>query len=169
MIKLYPINPHFFIIAVLCTLLIEISCFIFVGREIGILATLSLVILTTMAGSILLRIQGVSLFKNIQHEFIQGRTLDNYIIKDILTIIGAILLILPGFISDIFGILLLIKPTRNIIWSLFITLNNKPSCHTKNNTNTKNQFEKVIELNKEEYKVDNVKESPWYKNDDNDH
>ncbi|WP_208439988.1 FxsA family protein, partial [Bartonella grahamii] len=70
MIKSYPINPRFFIIILLSILLIEIAGFIFVGKEIGILATLSLVVLTTIAGIILLRIQGVSILKNIQREII---------------------------------------------------------------------------------------------------
>ncbi|WP_455480823.1 FxsA family protein [Bartonella sp. B12(2025)] len=166
MIKFYPINPRFFIIAILGALLIEIAGFIFVGREIGILATLSLIVLTTMAGSILLRIQSISLLKNIQRELVQRRTLDNDIINDAFTVVGAILLILPGFISDIFGILLLIKPVRNVFWHLFVSLKNKPSDYTKNNANAKNKFEKVIELNTEDYEIDNVKESPWYKNDD---
>ncbi|WP_332059835.1 FxsA family protein [Bartonella sp. CB74] len=167
MIKSYPINPRFFVIVILGALLIEIASFIFVGKKIGILATLSLIILTTIVGSILLRIQGISLFKNIQRELIQGRTLENYIINDAFIIIGAILLIIPGFVSDILGILLLIKPARKIIWYLFLSFNNNTSSYYKNNDSTKNKFEKIIELKEEEYQIHSVKESPWRKNDDN--
>ncbi|WP_317992620.1 FxsA family protein [Bartonella gliris] len=167
MIKSYPINPRFFIIIALSAVLIEIAGFIFVGKEIGILATLSLIILTTIAGSILLRIQGFSLLKNIQRELIQGHTLENDIINDAFIILGAILLILPGFVSDILGILLLIKPARPVIWHLFSSLSNKMNTHTKNNINTQNESEKIIDLNAEDYQVHNTTESPWRKNDDN--
>ncbi|WP_336287686.1 MULTISPECIES: FxsA family protein [unclassified Bartonella] len=167
MIKSYPINPRFFVIVIFGAPLIEIASFIFVGKEIGILATLSLIILTTVVGSILLRIQGISILKNIQRELIQGRTLENYIINDAFIIIGAILLIVPGFVSDILGILLLIKPVRKIIWYLFLSFNNNTSSYHKNNDNTKNKFEKIIELKEEEYQIHNVKESPWRKNDNN--
>lgn len=166
MIKSYPINPRFFIIIFLSALLIEIAGFIFVGKEIGILATLSLVVLTTLVGGILLRIQGISLLKNIQHEIIQGRRLENNIINDTFVIVGAILLILPGFVSDILGILLLIKPIRSFIWHFFSSLRNKINTRTKNKTNPQNASEKTIDLKAEDYEVHNTTESPWRKNDD---
>ncbi|WP_455476013.1 FxsA family protein [Bartonella sp. B17] len=166
MIKFYPINPRFFITIILGALLVEIAGFIFVGKRIGIFATLGLVVLTTVAGSVLLRIQGISLLKNIQRELIQGHTLENYIVNDTFIIISAILLILPGFISDLLGILLLIKPIRTVIWRLFVSFNNKTNSY-KNSANTKNKSEKIIELKAEDYQVYNEKESPWRKNDDN--
>ncbi|EJF97297.1 FxsA family protein [Bartonella taylorii] len=167
MIKSYPINPRFFIIILLSILLIEIAGFIFVGKEIGILATLSLVVLTTIAGIILLRIQGVSILKNIQREIIQRHTVENNIINDALIILSAILLILPGFLSDILGILLLIGPIRSIVWLFFSSFKNKINTHTKNKTNDQNNSEKIIDLKAEDYKIYNTTESPWRKNDDN--
>ncbi|WP_208440781.1 FxsA family protein [Bartonella raoultii] len=167
MIKSYLINSRFFIIIFLSALLIEIAGFIFVGKEIGILATLSLVVLTTIAGSILLRIQGVSLLKNIQRELLQGRRLENNIINDAFIIVSAILLILPGFVSDILGILLLIKPIRSLIWHFLSLFSNKINAHTKNKSNSQRDSEKIIDLNAEDYKVYDNTESPWRKNGDN--
>ncbi|MET3588968.1 UPF0716 protein FxsA [Bartonella silvatica] len=166
MIKSYFIKPRLFIVLFLSALLIEIAGFIFVGEEIGILATLSLTVLTTIAGSILLRIQGVSLLKNIQQEFIQGRVLENDITNNAFIIFSAVLLILPGFVSDTLGILLLIKPIRSIVWSLFSSLRNKINIRNKNQTNTQNNSEKIIDLKAEDYEVHNSAESPWRKNDD---
>ncbi|EJF89474.1 hypothetical protein ME1_00244 [Bartonella vinsonii subsp. arupensis OK-94-513] len=167
MIKFYSINPRFFILLLLSGFLIEIAGFIFVGKEIGILATLSLIILTTIVGITLLRIQGLNFFKNIQREFIQGRTLKNHIMDDAFITLGAILLILPGFVSDILGILLLIKPARSTIWYFFSLLSNKMNIHTENKTNPQNKSEKIIDLNAEDYQIHNTTESPWHKNDDN--
>ncbi|AGF75250.1 FxsA family protein [Bartonella vinsonii] len=167
MIKFYSINPRFFILLLISAFLIEIAGFIFVGKEIGILATLSLVILTTIIGIILLRIQGLNLFKNIQREFTQGHTLKNHIMDDAFITLGAFLLILPGFVSDVLGILLLIKPVRTVVWHLFSSLSNKINTHTKNNTTAQNDSEKIIDLKAEDYKIHDAMESPWRKNDDN--
>ncbi|WP_208437223.1 FxsA family protein [Bartonella taylorii] len=167
MIKSYPINPRFFIIILLSILLIEIAGFIFVGKEIGILATLSLIVLTTISGTILLRIQGVSILKNMQREIIQRHTVENNIINDAFIILSAILLILPGFVSDILGILLLIGPIRSIVWLFFSSFKNKINTHTKNKTNDQHDSEKIIDLKAEDYKIHNTTESPWRKNNDN--
>nr|WP_210302683.1 FxsA family protein [Bartonella callosciuri] len=151
----------------LSALLIEIAGFIFVGKEIGILATLSLIILTTITGIILLRIQWFSLFKNMQRELIQGQILENNILPDAFIILAAILLILPGFVSDILGILLLIKPIRSIVWHFFSSFRNKINIHTKDKTNAQNDSEKIIDLKAEDYEIYNFRESSWRKNDDN--
>ncbi|MCZ2157719.1 FxsA family protein [Bartonella sp. 220] len=167
MIQFYSINPRFFILLLISAFLIEIAGFIFVGKEIGILATLSLVILTTIIGITLLRIQGFNLFKNIQREFTQGHILKNHIMDDAFITLGAILLILPGFVSDLLGILLLMKPVRSGIWYFFSLLSNKMNPHTQNKSNMQNKSEKIIDLNAEDYQVHNPTESPWRKNDNN--
>ncbi|WP_455482059.1 FxsA family protein [Bartonella sp. B35(2025)] len=164
MIKSYLINPRFFIIIALIILLVEISSFIFVEEKIGLFATLSLVILTTMMGTVLLRIKGIILLRNIKRKLIQGHPLENYIINDVFIIIGAILLILPGFVSDILGILLLIKPSHTVVWYLFLSFYNKNNTYMKNNAGIKS--EEIIELKAKDYKIYDIKESPWRKNND---
>ncbi|WP_019223172.1 FxsA family protein [Bartonella rattaustraliani] len=163
MIKSYSINPRFFIIILLSVLLIEIAGFIFVGEEIGILATLCLIVLTTLIGIILLRIQGLSLLKNIQRELIQGQALENNVINDAFVILSAILLILPGFVSDFLGLFLLIKPIRSLAWHFFLSLKNKKNAHNK--TTSQHGSEKTIDLKAEDYKIHNTTESPRRKND----
>ncbi|MCZ2328018.1 FxsA family protein [Bartonella sp. F02] len=161
MTQFYHIKPYLFTVVVLSALLIEIAGFIIVGKEIGVLATLSLILLTMIIGTCVLRIQGVNLFKNIQRELIQGQTQKYYITENVFIIIGAILLIIPGFVSDILGISLLIKPIRTLILSLFSSLK------YKTNTHAHNESEKIIELNAEDYQKYDPKESPWHQNDDN--
>ncbi|WP_455478821.1 FxsA family protein [Bartonella sp. B10] len=163
MIKSYPINLRFFVIIALGVLLVEIAGFIFVGEEIGILATLSLVVLTAIIGIILLRIKGLNLLSNIQNNFLQGYPIENYVINDILIIIGAILLIFPGFVSDILGISLLIKPIHTIVWYFFSSFSNKNNTYTRNDAHTKNESTEIIELKTEDNKIYGFKESPWNK------
>lgn len=168
MIKFYSINPRLYIVFLLSALLIEIAGFIFVGKEIGTLATLSLVILTTTAGIVLLRIQGSSILKNLQREFIQGHSSKNYMLDDVLIVLGTILLILPGFVSDIFGILLFIRPTRFVIIRFLSSFRNKTSFYTKNSNSAQNKSEDIIDLNAEDYKIHNSAEHLQRKNDDTD-
>ncbi|WP_407965576.1 FxsA family protein [Bartonella sp. C271] len=164
MTKFYHTRSQFFLIIILSALFFEIAGFIVVGKEIGILATLSLIFLTMISGIILLRIKGISLIKNIQSKLIQGHTLESHIANDALILLGAILLILPGFISDISGILLLIKPIRTFIWNFSLSLINKTNTDVTINFETQNESEKIIELNAEDYQSYNATKSPWKKN-----
>lgn len=77
------------------------------------------------------------------------------------------MLILPGFVSDILGILLLIKPVRGIAWYLLSSLRNKMNKHNKNSTKTQNESEEIIDLKAEDYQIRNTTESSWRKNDNN--
>ncbi|AGF73999.1 FxsA cytoplasmic membrane protein [Bartonella australis AUST/NH1] len=163
MTKFYHIKPRFFIIITLGILFTEIAGFILVGREIGILATLSLTLLTMISGIIVLRIRGYSLLQNIQSGFAQGSAPEYYVAENTLIIIGAILLVLPGFVSDILGIFLLIKPMRIFLLLLF---KNRTNTRSRTNSNAQEGAEKIIELNAEDYQRYNTEESPWRKNDD---
>ncbi|KEG21190.1 FxsA family protein [Bartonella bacilliformis] len=165
MTKFYHIKPRFLLVIVLCALFVEIAGFILVGKEIGVLATLSLIFLTMISGSILLRIYGVNLLKNIQRGLIQGHMPTHNISDEAFILIGAILLIIPGFVSDIIGILLLIKSVRTCAQSFLSLLNNKINANAK--TTSQNKFENIIELNAENYQSYNAKESPWHKSNDN--
>ncbi|WP_455477119.1 FxsA family protein [Bartonella sp. B41] len=166
MIKFCLINPRFFIFIILSAFLIEISGFILIGKEIGILITLGLVVLTTIIGSSILRTQGINFLKNVQHDLLQERTSKNCV--DTIVIIGAILLILPGFVSDIIGVLFIIKPINTVIWHFFLSFRKKNYFYNKDKARAKNKSEKIIDLQAEDYHIHGVKESPW-RRDDNDH
>ncbi|OGT98197.1 MAG: hypothetical protein A2298_04055 [Gammaproteobacteria bacterium RIFOXYB2_FULL_38_6] len=95
--------------------LLEIAVFIIVGQAIGVLATLLLIILTTAFGFAILRQQGLSaaqkMYKAMQtHQPVfleQG--------PDGLIVIAGILLIIPGFITDAMGLILLLPFVRKLI------------------------------------------------------
>ena len=97
--------------------LIEIALFIVVGRAIGLLPTLGLVILAGIAGGLILRQQGLQaiarLRNNVNAGTIPGRTMfDGMLIG-----LAGILLIVPGFLSDLVALTLLAPPVRGWLFS----------------------------------------------------
>lgn len=98
--------------------LAEIAAFIFVGREVGVGMTLLLVLGSAIAGAVLLRIQGFGVLRKIQQASQTGTDPGRQLVHGVMIVIAAFLLIIPGFISDIIGLLLFIPAVRDIGWSL---------------------------------------------------
>lgn len=94
----------------------EISVFVIIGGEIGVLPTIALIVLTAILGSILLRWQGLSTLSKIQSEMEAGRVPGRELTHGAMILVAGILLLVPGFVTDIFGILLFIPPVREIVW-----------------------------------------------------
>lgn len=97
--------------------LAEIAAFIFVGREIGVGMTLLLVLASAIAGAVLLRIQGLGVLRKIQQASQAGTDPGRQLVHGVMIVIAAFLLIIPGFISDIIGLLLFIPAVRDLGWS----------------------------------------------------
>ncbi|MGE7370510.1 FxsA family protein [Neorhizobium sp. NPDC001467] len=98
--------------------LIEIAGFVLVGKTIGLWWTLALVILTSLAGIVLLRNQGLSMLRNATRESQEGRLPGKSLVSGAMVVIAGVLLILPGFFTDIIGLLLFIPAVRHLLWSL---------------------------------------------------
>lgn len=98
--------------------LIEIAGFVLVGNAIGLWPTLALVILTSFIGAILLRVEGMGVLREANRESQEGRLPGKSLVSGAMVVIAGILLILPGFFTDIIGLLLFIPPVRHFIWSM---------------------------------------------------
>jgi UPF0716 protein FxsA len=98
--------------------LIEIAGFVLVGNAIGLWPTLALVILTSLIGAVLLRLQGISVLQEASRESQEGRLPGKSLVSGAMVVIAGVLLILPGFFTDLIGLLLFIPPVRHFIWSL---------------------------------------------------
>lgn len=96
----------------------EIAGFILVGQAIGVLATLGLVIATSMLGIFLLRQQGLGILRRISAESRDGGVPSRELVHAAMIVIAGFLLLLPGFITDIIGLLLFIPPVRDLAWKL---------------------------------------------------
>ena len=92
----------------------ELYVIIQVGEAIGVWPTLLLLLLDALLGSLLLRHQGRGAWRRFNEALAQRRFPGKEVADGLLIVVGATLLLTPGFISDIFGVFLLIPPTRAI-------------------------------------------------------
>ena len=106
----------FFPLFVLALPLLEIAGFVVVGRQVGALATVGLVLASSIAGALLLRHQGFSVMTRIRAEMDAGRDPSRQLAHGAMIVLAAILLIIPGFITDIIGLLLFLPPVRDLAW-----------------------------------------------------
>jgi len=95
--------------------IIELAVLIQVGSAIGVLPTLLLVIGTGVLGSVLLRVAGVATAWRAREKLARGEMPEQEMLEGLLIAVGGGLLLLPGFISDIFGVLCLIPFTRRLL------------------------------------------------------
>lgn len=97
--------------------LIEIALFIEIGGLIGVWPTIAIVILSAFIGIVLLRAQGVAALTDVQTRLNQGRDPSSAVAHGALRMIGALALMVPGFLTDTIGVLLLVSPIRSAIIS----------------------------------------------------
>lgn len=95
--------------------LLEIAGFVIVGGWIGLWPTLALVVLAAMAGVVLIRAQGAGLAFDLRGEMGRMRDPLSPMAHRAMKVLAGILLILPGFVTDIVALLLLVPPLREAI------------------------------------------------------
>lgn len=110
MIRLLPV-------ALLVLPLIEIALFIMVGRAIGLLPTLAMVIGAAILGGLLLRQQGLGVISRLRSNVSSGTMPGRTIFDAMLIGLAAVFLVLPGFLSDAVALVLLVPGVRGWIFS----------------------------------------------------
>ncbi|MDY6993134.1 MAG: FxsA family protein [Pseudomonadota bacterium] len=98
----------------------EIYLLITIGHLIGPLPTVALVILTAIAGTYLLRVQGLTTLQNMQTILAQGQLPTEALLEGILLLLGGALLLTPGFFTDAIGFSCLIPVIRRY-WIAWLT------------------------------------------------
>ena|ERR1044072_8752332 len=98
--------------------LAELYVIIQVGEAIGILPTLAILIADSILGTILLRSQGRNAWRRFLAAMDESRVPHREVFDGAMVILGGALLLTPGFITDIFGIILLLPPTRAVVWQI---------------------------------------------------
>ncbi len=98
--------------------MLELALLIEVGRAIGLLPTLALVLGTGATGAWLARWQGVRALRAVQQEMASGRVPGESLLDGLLILVGAVLLITPGVLTDLVGLSLLIPVTRHALRAL---------------------------------------------------
>lgn len=92
----------------------EIYVLVSVGGVIGVFPTIALVLLTAMAGAYLARLQGLAVLLRIRENMAQGFMPAEELLDGLLVFLAGMVLLTPGFLTDICGLLLLLPTTRNM-------------------------------------------------------
>jgi len=93
----------------------ELYILIEVGKKIGSLTTIGIIILTGIIGAYLVKSQGFMILRKIQNDLNEGIMPGDSLIQGAIILAGGILLLTPGFITDILGFIFLIPVSRNIV------------------------------------------------------
>jgi len=100
------------LILILLFPLIEISVFMDVGAAIGVGPTLLLTVGSAIWGISMVRLQGMDTWQRLQRTMAQGETPAYEMFEGSLLLIAGMLLLIPGFVTDAVGLVLLIPPLR---------------------------------------------------------
>ena len=110
-----------FLIAAFLTIpLIEVWILLQIADLAGLLNTIGLLILTSIIGALLVRREGISVFRKAKNEITQGQMPEKQILDGFLILLGGVLMLTPGFFTDIIGFLLLFPPTRLLLRTVVI-------------------------------------------------
>lgn len=113
----YPYAVPLLILLFIVVPLVELWAIIEVGRWLGVMPTLALLLADSILGAYLLRHQGRAAWRSFNQALAEGRVPHREVLNGVLIVFGGALLLTPGFITDAFGVLLLLPPTRALILS----------------------------------------------------
>ncbi len=95
--------------------IVELYVIIQIGSLIGVWPTIALLLADALLGSLLLRHQGRGAWRRFNAALAERRFPGREVADGLLIAVGGTLLLTPGFVTDIFGLILLIPPTRAIV------------------------------------------------------
>jgi UPF0716 protein FxsA len=107
---------RYLLIGILALPFVEIAAFIKVGALIGLMPTLAAVALTSLAGALVLRHQGLSLAARIQTALRDGALPGRTLFDAMAVFMAGFLLLVPGFFTDAIGLMLLLPPVRGLLY-----------------------------------------------------
>ncbi|HEX7293772.1 MAG TPA: FxsA family protein [Solirubrobacterales bacterium] len=98
--------------------IVELYVIIQVGQAIGVVPTLALLVADALLGSLLLRQQGRGAWRRFNAALNERRFPGREVADGLMIAVGGTLLLTPGFVTDIFGLALLIPPSRAVLRGL---------------------------------------------------
>tara|TARA_Y100000389_G_C17410352_1_gene490533 strand:+ start:26 stop:448 length:423 start_codon:yes stop_codon:yes gene_type:complete len=133
-----------FLLAIIAIPAIEIYLFIKVGSQIGAFNTILLIFITAFFGILYARYEGFNTLKSGMSQIVKDELPVYEIISGAALAFAAILLILPGFATDVVGILIVFPPTRKLI---FKKVSNKKNNDDKKNDYINGEYEDIDDEN----------------------
>jgi len=96
------------------TPLVELAILVYLGTLIGVLYTILIVVVTGLVGAFLTKNQGLTTFSRIRSSIERGILPTEELFQGVLILIGGLLLLTPGLVTDLAGFAMLIPQTRNV-------------------------------------------------------
>jgi UPF0716 protein FxsA len=93
----------------------ELTVIILVGREVGVLETVALLILMSILGGWMVKRQGLGVLRRIQANLTAGRLPGADLVDGFLVLFAGALLLTPGFLTDMLALGLLLPPVRAVV------------------------------------------------------
>tara|TARA_B100000941_G_scaffold265660_1_gene220386 strand:- start:1148 stop:1573 length:426 start_codon:yes stop_codon:yes gene_type:complete len=133
------------LLAVILIPIMEIYLFIKIGSQIGAINTIILIFITAIIGVYYAKYEGINTLKSGISQIIKNQIPVHELISGAAIAIAAVLLIIPGFATDIFGFLLIVPITRKLIIG---KINKKfEKANTKKNDFIEGEFEDIEDDN----------------------
>ncbi|MDA9687663.1 FxsA family protein [Candidatus Pelagibacter sp.] len=124
--------------------IIEIYLFIKVGSQIGAFNTISLIFITAFLGIIYARYEGFNTLRSGMSQIVKNELPVYEIISSAALAFAALLLILPGFGTDLIGLLIIFPPTRKLILK---KVSNKKTQNNKKQDYINGEYEEIDDEN----------------------
>ena len=124
--------------------IMEIYLFIKIGSQIGAFNTISLIFITAFLGIVYARYEGFNTLKSGMAQIIKNELPVYEIISGAALAFAALLLILPGFATDLFGLMIIFPPTRKLI---FKRVSTKQKTNNKKQNFINGEFEDIEDEN----------------------
>lgn len=105
---------YLFLIFVLVPV-IELTLLIEIGSVIGTMNTIAIILLTAVIGAYMVKLEGLGVMSRIQQNMNEGVFPAEELINGMMILIAGVLLLTPGFFTDVIGFLMVFPVTRNII------------------------------------------------------
>ena len=93
----------------------EVAAFVAVAEQIGVLLAVLLVVLISAAGPLLVRRAGLGVLHHARVRLARGESPNRDLLDGVVVVLGGVLVCIPGFVGDVLGLLLLVRPIRHLL------------------------------------------------------
>jgi UPF0716 protein FxsA len=94
---------------------IELTVLVLVAQAIGVIPAIALLVLVSLAGGWLVKRQGLGLWRRVQSTVQAGRSPAHDAVDGAVLLAAGTLLVVPGFVTDVVGLVLLVPPVRRLV------------------------------------------------------
>jgi UPF0716 protein FxsA len=108
------------LLSLLVLMLVELYVLVQVASAIGVLNAIGLLLAISIIGAWIVKRQGMAMWRRAQLQITAGRTPTKEMADGVLLLLAGLLLLVPGFVTSAFGVLLLLPPVRALVRGVLV-------------------------------------------------